>query len=195
MNIFRASWIYLLCLLPVAAMPAEESNIEWKNIFRRSWYEEQGVELPLRYGVGINLIYMDRAIEITDVSVTLEDQSPESIVDFADFGVQNETLLSVLRLDAWVLPFLNVYGMLGETRTYTAVSVPFEYDPPLQPPQQVEVVSNEKVNGPLYGVGATIVYGGDRWFCMGDANYSISDLETFEDPIKAWYLSSRIGLS
>lgn len=184
-----------LCCLFILFIPllSPADSLEWADLLDRSWYEEQGVELPLQYGVGFSLIYMDRAIEVTDVVVSLPGR-PESIRDFADFEVQNETTLSLLKLDAWVLPFLNVYGMLGQTRTDTAVSVSFEYDPPLGPPEQVEVVSRQKVDGPLYGVGATLVYGGEHWFCMSDANFSRSDLDVFEGSIEAWYLSSRIGL-
>ena len=42
--------------------------------------------------------------------------------------------------------------------------------------------------------GATVVFGGDAWFAMADANYSRSDLDTFDGAIDAWFLSSRLGL-
>jgi hypothetical protein len=73
---------------------AEESR--WAFL-KRDWYEEQGIELPLQFGVSFNYIYMERDIEVTDVTVNLPNRPPESISDRADFDVQNRTSLTVAR--------------------------------------------------------------------------------------------------
>lgn len=163
------------------------------DFLRRDWYADNGVELPRQFGIGYNLIGMERDIEVVDVNVSFLNLPPQSVSDLADFDVENRTTLSMARIDAWVLPFLDVYLMVGETRTDTSVSTTFMADPPGSPPEEVTVVSNQKVNGPLYGAGCTLVYGGQSWFCMADANYSKSDLDSFDGTIDAWYLSSRLG--
>lgn len=187
--------ILLLAIPVVAEKPLERApDTKESNFLQRKWYADQGVELPRMFGAGINMIYMKRDIEVVDVSVAVGNLAPQSISDRADFDVQNETTLSMARFDVWALPFLNVYAMLGETRTDTSVSTTFDVTPPLGgPPETVEVVQNQKVNGPLYGGGATLVYGGSSWFWMADANYSRSDLDSFDETINAWYLSSRLG--
>lgn len=163
------------------------------DFLSRDWYEQNNVVLPRQVGIGYNYIYMNRDIEVTDVRVSFLDIPPQSISDMAAFAVENKTTLSMARIDAWVLPFLDLYLMLGETRTDTALSVTFETEAPGGGMEEVTVVEQSKVNGPLYGVGGTLVYGGKHWFCMGDANYSRSDLAAFDAPMEAWYLSSRIG--
>jgi hypothetical protein len=163
------------------------------NFLQRGWYADRGVELPRPFGIGVNAIFMERDISVTDVSVKVGNLPSQSISDRFDFEVSNRTTLSMARLDAWVLPFLDVYLMLGETRTDTSLSTTFNLRPPLGDPVPVTVETDQKVDGPLYGGGATVVFGGDAWFAMADANYSRSDLDTFDGTIDAWFLSSRLG--
>jgi hypothetical protein len=163
------------------------------NFLQRGWYAERGVELPRPFGIGVNVIFMERDISVTDVTVQVANRPPQSISDRFDFEVSNRTTLSMARLDAWVLPFLDVYLMLGETRTDTSLSTTFNLRPPLGDPVPVTVETDQKVDGPLYGGGATVVFGSDAWFAMADANYSRSDLDTFDGTIDAWFLSSRLG--
>jgi hypothetical protein len=161
--------------------------------WQRGWYEEQGIELPRPFGVGVNLIFMERDIEVTDVIVTVGNRPPEDLSDRASFDVSNRTTLSMVRLDAWVLPFLDLYVMAGETRTDTSLVASFEIAPPVGDPVPVVVEQNSRVNGPLYGGGATLVVGHGAFFAMLDANYARSDLELFDGTIDALLLSGRVG--
>ena len=188
----------LICLWEGAARAqATPSTAEKENtatsFLNRGWYAERGVELPRPFGIGVNVIAMERDISVTDVSVKVGNLPSQSISDRFDFAVSNRTTLSMVRLDAWVLPFLDVYAMFGETRTDTSLSTTFELRPPIGAPVPVTIETDQKVDGPLYGGGATVVVGGDAWFAMADANYSRSDLDTFDGTIDAWFLSSRIG--
>lgn len=170
-----------------------EKETATTNFLQRGWYAERGVELPRPFGIGLNAIFMERDITVTDVSVKVGNLPSQSISDRFDFAVSNRTTLSMVRLDAWVLPFLDVYLMIGETRTDTSLSTTFNLRPPVGAPVPVTVETDQKVDGPLYGGGATVVFGGDVWFAMADANYSRSDLDTFDGTIDAWFLSSRLG--
>jgi hypothetical protein len=161
--------------------------------WQREWYEDRGIELPLPFGIGVNFIYMERDIEVTDVTVTVGDRPPESIVDRASFDVANRTTLSMVRFDVWALPFLDLYVMAGQTRTDTSLVASIEIAPPVGDPVPVVVEQNSRVNGPLYGGGATLVVGHGAFFAMLDANYARSDLELFDGTIDALLLSGRVG--
>lgn len=161
--------------------------------WQRGWYEDQGIELPRRFGVALNFISMERDIEVTDVTIKVGSRPPESIADRASFDVSNRTTLSMARLDAWVLPFLDLYIMAGQTRTDTSMVASFEIAPPVGDPIPVVVEQNSRVNGPLYGGGATLVVGHGAFFAMLDANYARSDLELFDGTIDALLLSGRVG--
>lgn len=176
---------------PCGAQDGPESGTG--SPLRRGWYEAQGIELPLPFGIGMNFIYMERDIEVVDVTVTLGDRPPQSISDRASFDVANRTSLSMVRFDAWVLPFLDLYVMAGETRTDTSLAARFEITPPMGDPLPVAIEQNDRVNGPLFGGGATLVVGHGAFFAMADANYARSDLDTFDGTIDALLLSGRVG--
>jgi hypothetical protein len=128
----------------------------------------------------MNFISMERDIEVTDVTVKVGDRPPESISGRASFDVANRTTLSMVRFDAWVLPFLDLDAMAGETRTDTSLVASFEIAPPIGDPIPVVVEQNSRVDGPLYGGGATLVVGHGSFFVTLDANYARSDLELFD---------------
>ena len=199
-KVASSALLFIICtVLSSTTLNAEESEpvsdpeeSRWAFL-KRSWYKDQGIELPRQFGLNFNYIYMNRDIEVTDVTIKLPNRPPESISDRADFAVRNKTSLTVARFDAWVLPFLNVYGMIGETRTNTSLATFFEITPPIGDPIPIEVVEDSKVNGPLLGGGITMVIGHGDWFGMLDANYAQSDLDVFKGKLDAWFVSARVG--
>jgi hypothetical protein len=186
-------WGSMPCCAQEDDPSAEGSELKAASVWQRGWYEDRGIELPLPFGIGANFIYMERDIEVTDVVVTVGNRPPESLADRASFDVSNRTSLSMVRFDAWVLPFLDLYVMAGETRTDTSLLASFEIAPPVGAPIPVVVEQNSRVNGPLYGGGATLVVGHGAFFAMLDANYARSDLELFDGTIDALLLSGRVG--
>jgi hypothetical protein len=99
-----------------------------------------------------------------------------------------------LRADVWVLPFLNLYGVLSYTRGSSTAAVDvtinkligngsrtFSTDFPLE------------FEGPTYGVGGTIVGGIGNWFAMVDANYTLTDLNILDGEISSIVVSPRVG--
>ena len=173
--------------------PAEESEAKSASPLQRGWYVERGIELPRRFGIAVNFISMERDIEVTDVTVKVGSRPPESISDRASFDVSNRTTLTMVRFDAWVLPFLDLYAMAGQTRTDTSMVASFDIAPPVGDPIPVVVEQNSRVDGPLFGGGATLVVGHGSFFAMLDANYARSDLELFDGTIDALLLSGRVG--
>jgi hypothetical protein len=186
--LLTAPWLYAQ-----DAAPPSTPETSGGSPFQRGWYAEQGIELPLPFGAGLNYVFMDRDIDVTDVSVTVLDRPPESISDRASFNVSNRTSLSMVRFDAWALPFLDLYVMAGETRSDTNLVTSFEIDRPLGEPIPVVIEQNQPVDGPLYGGGATVVAGQGAMFIMADANYCRSDLDAFDGILDAWFVSGRVG--
>jgi len=196
----RSAWWFALVILvggmPCRAQdPAADAEDETTGFspWQRGWYEQRGIELPPRFGIGVNLIYMERDIEVTDVVVTVGNRPPESLSDRASFDVANRTTLSMVRFDAWVLPFLDLYVMAGETRTDTSLLASFDVVPPVGDPIPVVVEQDQRADGPLYGGGATLVVGHGAFFAMLDANYARSDVDLFDGTIDALLLSGRVG--
>ena len=79
----------------------------------RSWFEDKNIDLPLPFGASAFFTYMSRGIDITDVEVEFQNQPKQSINDFTSFKLQNKSTVAAAKIDAWVLPFFNVYGLFG----------------------------------------------------------------------------------
>jgi hypothetical protein len=159
----------------------------------REWFEEQDVPLPLPLGAGVMMIFMERDIDVREVTVQFLDRPPESISDRVDFEVGNRTRSTAARFDAWVLPFVNVYALAGRAYTDTSLRTRFAIDRPNGEPIEVEIGEDTSVDGPMLGLGLTAVIGGDAWFAMADANYTRAEMDLFDEEIRAWMYSGRLG--
>lgn len=171
---------------------AEDKRDRTLPLFR-DWFEEQGIDLPLPLGAGLMAIWMERDIEVTNVTVQFLDRPPESISDRVDFEVANQTRSAAARFDAWVLPFINVYALAGQAWTDTSLRTRFEIGRPIGPPIEVDITEDSSVDGPMLGFGLTAVIGGDAWFAMADANYTLAEMDLFDEEIRAWLYSGRLG--
>ncbi len=73
---------------------------------------EMGFDLPLPFGAGANLVLMDQGMDIRNVKVGIGDP----IFEIDDFGLSDarahDTAITA-RLDMWLLPFANIYGIFG----------------------------------------------------------------------------------
>jgi len=179
-----------------AAPPGEEETHRDRILpIGADWARERGIDLPNPFGVSLFMVTMDRDIEVTDVRVTLPSREPVSVSDVASFAVHNNTTLAALKLDAWILPVLDVYVLLGGAYTDSRLDVAVTLDPILGPPVVLDLSQDAEVGGPLLGAGATAVAGYGRWFILADANYNHTDLEALEGGISAWFMSARTGWS
>jgi hypothetical protein len=174
------------------AAEAEDESDRLLPLFRE-WFEEQGVPLPLPLGAGVMMIFMERDIEVREVTVQFLDRPQESISDRVDFEVGNRTRSTAARFDAWVLPFVNVYALAGRAYTDTSLRTRFAIDRPNGEPIEVEIGEDTSVDGPMLGLGLTAVIGGDAWFAMADANYTRAEMDLFDEEIRAWMYSGRLG--
>ena len=174
------------------ASSVEEKSDRLLPLFRE-WFEEQDVPLPLPLGAGLMMIFMERDIEVREVTVQFLDRPPESISDRVDFDVGNRTRSAAARFDAWVLPFVNVYALAGRAYTDTSLRSRFAIDRPNGEPIEFEIGEDTSVDGPMLGLGLTAVIGGDAWFAMADANYTLAEMDLFDEEIRAWLYSGRLG--
>ncbi len=72
----------------------------------------QGFDLPLAFGVGANLVFMDQGIELRNVKVGIGDPTFE-VEGLAFSDARAHDRASTARLDLWLLPFANIYGIFG----------------------------------------------------------------------------------
>jgi hypothetical protein len=155
---------------------------------------KRGIQLPLPFGAGLVYYHLDRDIAISDVRVGRNGAPPTSVSDFAQLSSNSRVENLNLKLDAWILPFVNVYliaGYIWNTST-TRIDVSL---PPLVsggPTRRAQLTVPTSIEGSVGGIGITLAGGYGPYFMTYDANFAQADLG-FDDKFKAVVTSIRGG--
>ena len=155
---------------------------------------ERGIELPLPFGVGLVYYHLERDIEISDVRVGRNGAPPASVSDFAALSATSNVENLNLKLDAWILPFVNVYAVVGYVFNDSETRIDVTLPPlvPSNPPRQFRMDVPTSIEGSIAGLGATIAGGYPPWFLVVDVNAAQADLG-FDDRLQATIVSTRAG--
>ena len=154
-----------------------------------NFLHDVGVDLPYPMGIMVNSYMAQQKILITDIAIGVEGGQGEDIpltditrlIEFEDVEASAYSLS--FRPDIWVLPFLNVYGIVGKAWTKTDVVISY--------PVNINAIA--ELNGMSFGVGMTFAGGYKNYFFILDMNNTWSYMSNFEQPVKAEVLSPRIG--
>jgi hypothetical protein len=192
-------FIVSICLLiPVCVLAQTEQGLSIKERYvdsiKRSTYPytfpawgqkiaKKGIALPLPAGVMANYFAGSQQINISDLQVGFNG-GPLVPLDFIKFGQVKANFQSVsTRVDLWVLPFVNVYGIFGETfaSTNVNISAPFTFS------------SEAKFKGPTTGVGISVGGAVRGMFFIADYNNTWSFLDKIEGAVYTQSVSPRLG--
>jgi len=154
-----------------------------------NFLHDVGIDLPYPVGIMVNSYLAEQNILITDIAVGFEGGEGDGVpltdvtrlLEFEDV-VANAYSLN-FRPDVWVLPFLNVYGIVGKAWTKSDVIVKYPFD--------LNAVA--ELNGMTFGVGLTFAGGFKDYFMILDVNNVWTYMSNFEEPVKTRVLSPRFG--
>jgi hypothetical protein len=206
------SWLHWLCVAGIAcplsaraATPADSASAVTgaaapapaKKSFLPLLGEEatkRGIELPLPFGAGLVYYHLDRDIRITDVRIGANGAPPTSVSQFADLSSTSNVENANVKLDAWILPFVNVYAIAGYVWNESDTHVDVELPPllPGGPTRRREMTIPTTIEGSVGGVGITLAGGYGPFFMTYDANLAQADLG-FDNRFKAVITSIRGG--
>ncbi|HSQ92374.1 MAG TPA: hypothetical protein VLM19_09420 [Nitrospiraceae bacterium] len=181
--------------LPPVQPSADEKR--WSSFlpFMAEEAKKRGYQLPLPFGVSTVFTgLLGRKIDVTDVRVGVNGATPQSVNQFIDLGSTSAVFNANLKLDAWLLPFLNVYFLAGyvynESTTRATITVPR----PGPLPGKFHYTQDIKttLEGFVGGGGMTRAAGDQDFFLVADANYSQTDMG-FDDRFKAIIATIRAG--
>ena len=163
--------------------------------FWSDWAKQQGIDLPLPFGIAANYIFMSRDVDVTDVTVQFLNRAPESINDFTSFAVRNNTSVAAVKFDAWILPLLNVYVSVGYASTIAKMNANITIERSILPlpPVELDIETETKIADLYWGVGSTLVAGYKSWFIMADVNYGKTSPDELNNSIDFTFLSARSG--
>ncbi|MBK7411659.1 MAG: hypothetical protein IPI29_03795 [Ignavibacteria bacterium] len=144
---------------------------------------ERGFDVP--YPAGANLIgmYITQPIDIGQLQLGLNG-GPLVPVPSITFGENSSTVYTGnLRVDLWLFPFLNVYGMYGIAQANTTVNVT----------TPIAFTSSVDQPGKYYGVGVTSAFGVWGHWASIDINWAWADLEKLSEPVLTNIIGLRMG--
>lgn len=150
---------------------------------------EKGFDIPYAAGAMLNYFTAKQDIKITEIAIGLSDGvTPDipltDIGGLVQFGELSARATSVnVRPDLWVLPFLDVYGIIGKSWAETTVELTYP----------VEIKTVAELSGTSYGFGLTGAGGLGKLFFVLDGNWVWTMMTNFEDPVKVKNFSFRIG--
>jgi len=153
-----------------------------------------GHELPEPFGVGLVYYKLVRDIKVTDLRLANDGGPPTSVSQFVDLGSGTDVKNINVKLDAWLLPFLNVYGIVGKVwnKSDTTIDVTL---PPLvssAPGRRFTTTVPTSIEGTVGGLGVTLAGGYKSFFGALDVNWAKADLG-FDERFKAVISSARAG--
>lgn len=168
---------------------------------------DRNIDLQLPFGLNVNYVYNQMSLELTEFSMNFYDG--ENLDDIVNPETLNftETVATAngvnIRADAWILPFLNFYGLYSRNQGSTKVAFqPRVVETGLGPNgnlMEIRTLENPIDVPPVYfttnsfGLGSTAVYGWDDYFVSFDGNVTWSTSDLLEQTVTFFVGSGRIG--
>lgn len=179
---------------------ALEQELNWTEpylpIFGQA-ARDQGYVLPLPIGLSINRATLSEPIDLSAIRLSptsLEvDAQTSDLVSLSPVEIESLTV----RLDVWVLPFLNLYLLAGQTEGETDITINIPAIsicplPKCQFPGRSATVA-APLDGSTVGLGTTIAGGYGDFFGVLDINWTETDLDLLKDPARSTMYSARLG--
>jgi hypothetical protein len=180
------------------------------------WGDEaraRGYSIPLPFGVNLSYMNIRQNINVDSITFSglkLGDHPIPSDLFNIDVGKTRQRSKSEnLRLDMWVFPFLNIYGLVGHTSGSSLSQVSVDADPSKYTGidriiasavhrlnqsgdlQDIDFALDFK--GTTVGTGFTLAGGYEKWFALVDTNYTRTEFDILDGKISAITVSPRVG--
>lgn len=163
---------------------------------------KRGYDLPEPFGININYMNIRQNIDVDSINFNGLYLGKSSIPLDNAFKInvgntRERSKTETLKLDAWLLPFMNVYGLIGYTDGHSVsqigvgLSGPKGNVVPMKKMQNLDFQLDFK--GTTYGIGTTMVGGVGNWFTAFDANYTQTQFDILDGSIDAFTISPRVG--
>jgi hypothetical protein len=156
-----------------------------------------GYDLPYSAGLSLNYFWQESDIIISDLLVGFNNGPMYDIEEIVriDGAVASSYAIN-FRPDVWVLPFLNVYGILAKANTSTAIDAGLWIPDTTNTWREVAAFSSVaefKATGLGFGMTPTIGVGGG--FLALDMNMSWTDVSALNKPVFTFVFGPRFGKS
>ena len=185
---------------PAPEPAAEEDEARWSDFLPLNKEMAGGADLPLPLGIGVTVYGQEQDMKLTqditlNISAALQGAFalPSTTISATADKVESDVDTNLVKLDAWILPFLNVYGVFGEVDGDNKVVNALVTGSATATALVKNAFGRVSYDGDVYGFGAVLAYSKDRWWGTLDYSYTETDLSISTSEIKTYTLSPRIG--
>jgi hypothetical protein len=157
--------------------------------------QKMGITMPLSAGLSVNYLWQESDITINDLMVGFNNGP---MIDLAEIVRLNSAVSKAqglnIRPDLWILPFLNVYGIVAVAKTSTAIDAGLWLPDTSNNWHEVAAFSSEaNFDVQTLGFGLTPTFGaGGGWVAL-DMNFAWSDVSALEKPAFSFVFGPRFG--
>jgi hypothetical protein len=156
---------------------------------------DEGYDLPLPYGIGLTFVNVDQEMLLKDLEVGINgrEEEPFEFVAFDNASAQNNSLQ--LKIDAWLFPFMNVFGLLGKIDGSTPMDILLDGNDALDhldidcsgplPDPRCSALEDKTITLPIdapfsgntYGIGTILAGGWNNWFIAIPISFTYADMD------------------
>ena len=148
---------------------------------------ENGIKLPEPFGLTATYFVINRPSRVTKVKAGINNGGLHELPSLA-FEANAKVQSAIGRLDAWILPMLDVYLLGGYV--WNDSSVDMILDLPGNPDTAFK--ADGHLEGPVIGAGTTLAGGYGNYFLVVDFNWNTVMLGGL-DEMDARLLTARVG--
>jgi hypothetical protein len=155
----------------------------------------RGFDLPYSAGLGVNYLWQESDLVIDNLMVGFNNGPMYNLDEIIRFNNAKASANAVnFRPDIWLLPFLNVYGLLGKANTSTEIAAGLWVPGADNVWHQVTSFSTKAhFTATMLGFGLTPTIGvGGGWFAL-DMNMAWTDVSALDKPVFTFVFGPRAG--
>ncbi|MBJ2645001.1 hypothetical protein JGA02_25170, partial [Salmonella enterica subsp. enterica serovar Typhimurium] len=188
---------------PVATTPVAKPASTSVLPFLGDEARKRGYELPEPFGLNINYMNIGQNINVDSINFNGLALGPNGGIPLDNaFKInvghtREKSKTETVKLDAWLLPFMNVYGLVGYTDGHSisqiGVGLMTKNGHVFHPADLQNLKFKLDFKGTTYGIGTTLVGGVGNWFTAVDANYTQTQFDILDGSIDAFTVSPRVG--
>lgn len=156
---------------------------------------QKGYKLPYSAGISINYFWQKSDLEINNLNVGFNNGPQYNLDQVVRFNSSTAEASALnIRPDIWLLPFLNVYAILGKANTSTTINAGIWIPDAQNNWSEVTSFSTKaNFNATSMGLGMTPTIGiGGGWLAL-DMNMTWTDVDALEKPAFAFVFGPRLG--
>lgn len=150
---------------------------------------KRGFDIPFPLGIMFNSFYGVQGVDITNIKIgfrgpnnSIGPADMSNVIKFQDVAAKGLNLN--IRADAYIFPFLNVYGIIGYM-PYASTMVKLA--------EPVQITSNPKQSGYNYGLGIMGAGGVGPVWIQADYNATWANMELLQNKVFTQISGIRVG--